>query len=428
MELNEARELIRKVDEEMAALFVSRMEAVRAVAAYKREHGLPIEDKEQEKRVIEGRSALIEDPELRAFYVQFLQGTIEVSKGWQRRLSLGMRVAYSGVEGAFAHVAAMRIFPDATPVSCLSFEAAYRAVEAGECDVAVLPIENSSAGEVGAVLDLMLSGGLYINGVYDLSVSHCLLGVPGATVSDVKRVVSHPQALEQCRAYIREHGFDSEIGVNTAVAAQSVAARGDKSVAAIASGETAYRTHFKDTPIPEELTKRYGSGNVRAIRIDGRIDVSPRQNEPDAANGLAVEVKTADGKLVHMPCIMVRKKDGNFACELESFIPFTDNPLMRKNLPTFRAARGYKPYYIDRIRLTAAETVVVTGVDCKVQFHIGAAYDPEHPAQEYDIYLSIKYLSGDRVLIDRMYVCKATGRRGGTATRKSKTKTRGKRR
>ena len=239
MELNEARELIRKVDEEMAALFVSRMEAVRAVAAYKREHGLPIEDKEQEKRVIEGRSALIEDPELRAFYVQFLQGTIEVSKGWQRRLSLGMRVAYSGVEGAFAHVAAMRIFPDATPVSCLSFEAAYRAVEAGECDVAVLPIENSSAGEVGAVLDLMLSGGLYINGVYDLSVSHCLLGVPGATVSDVKRVVSHPQALEQCRAYIREHGFDSEIGVNTAVAAQSVAARGDKSVAAIASCETA---------------------------------------------------------------------------------------------------------------------------------------------------------------------------------------------
>ena len=196
----------------------------------------------------------------------------------------------------------------------------------------------------------------------------------------------------------------------------------------IASGETAYRTHFKDTPIPEELTKRYGNGNVRAIRIDGRIDVSPRQNEPDAANGLAVEVKTADGKLVHMPCIMVRKKDGNFACELESFIPFTDNPLMRKNLPTFRAARGYKPYYIDRIRLTAAETVVVTGVDCKVQFHIGAAYDPEHPAQEYDIYLSIKYLSGDRVLIDRMYVCKTTGRRGGTATRKSKTKTRGKRR
>ena len=92
MELNEAREKIKAVDEEMAKLFVSRMEAVREVAEYKRAHGLPIEDKEQEAKVIEGRSKLIDDPELRSFYVRFLSETIEVSKSWQHRLTEGMRV------------------------------------------------------------------------------------------------------------------------------------------------------------------------------------------------------------------------------------------------------------------------------------------------------------------------------------------------
>ena len=239
MELNEAREKIRQIDGEMAKLFVSRMEAVRKIAEYKRAHGLPIEDKEQEARVIEGRSALIGDPELRSFYVRFLLGTIEVSKSWQHRLNEGLRVAYSGVEGAFAHVASKRIFPDGTAVSYPSFETAYEAVESGECDVAVLPIENSFAGEVGQVLDLMFSGGLYVNGVYDLSVTQNLLGVPGAKLSDVKTVVSHPQALSQCGAYIRANGFKTETAENTALAAKAVAEKNDVSVAAIASSETA---------------------------------------------------------------------------------------------------------------------------------------------------------------------------------------------
>ena len=239
MELNEARDEIRRVDEEMAKLFVARMEAVRKVAEYKRAHGLPIEDKEQEARVIEGRSALVDDPELRSFYVRFLSGTIEVSKSYQHRLTEGMRVAYSGVEGAFAHVAAHRIFPDGTAIAYPSFEAAYAAVEAGECDVAVLPIENSFAGEVGRVLDLMFSGALYVNGVYDLSITQNLLGVPGAKPSDVKTVVSHPQALAQCGAYLRAHGYKTETAENTALAAKEVAERGDVTVAAVASVETA---------------------------------------------------------------------------------------------------------------------------------------------------------------------------------------------
>ena len=256
MELNEAREKIRVIDEEMAKLFVSRMEAVREVAEYKRAHGLPIEDKGQEAKVVEGRSALIDDPELRSFYVRYLRATIEVSKSWQHRLNEGMRVAYSGVEGAFAHVAAHRIFPDGTSVAYPSFEAAYAAVEDGECDVAVLPIENSFAGEVGQVLDLMFSGGLYVNGVYDLSITQNLLGVPGAKPSDVKTVVSHPQALSQCGAYIRAHGYETESAENTALAAKAVAERGDVSVAAVASVETAelYGLSVLDHDINESKT------------------------------------------------------------------------------------------------------------------------------------------------------------------------------
>ncbi|MBQ9412195.1 MAG: chorismate mutase [Oscillospiraceae bacterium] len=241
MELNEARERIRQADEAMAALFVRRMEAVHTVAEYKRARGLPVEDPAQEARVLEGRGALVEDPVLREYYMLFLQHVMDVSKLFQHRLTEGLRVAYSGVEGAFAHIAARRIFPDGTPVSCPGFEEAYHAVASGDCDTAVLPIENSYAGEVGQVLDLMFSGNLYVNGVYDLAVTQNLLGLPGADRSAIRTVVSHPQALQQCQTYIREHGLTARSAENTALAARQVAEGRDPAVAAIASAETAER-------------------------------------------------------------------------------------------------------------------------------------------------------------------------------------------
>ena len=91
MELHEIREEIRQIDEEMAELFVRRMEAVRKVAAYKNRRGLPILDQEQEARVIEGRSSLIKDPELRPFYIEFLKDVMKVSKHWQQYLIQGKR-------------------------------------------------------------------------------------------------------------------------------------------------------------------------------------------------------------------------------------------------------------------------------------------------------------------------------------------------
>ena len=86
MDLDESRETIRAIDEQIASLFVERMEAARDIAAYKQERGLPVEDKEQEARVIEGRSILVEDPELRTFYISFLHDVMEVSKSWQQYL------------------------------------------------------------------------------------------------------------------------------------------------------------------------------------------------------------------------------------------------------------------------------------------------------------------------------------------------------
>ena len=274
MDLQESREVIRQVDEEMAKLFVKRMEAVRSVAAYKKERGLPIEDKEQEARVIKGRSALVEDPELRSFYVNFLQDTMDVSKRWQHYLMKGLKVAYSGVEGAFAHIAAGRIFPDGELASYPSFESAYEAVEKGECDVAVLPIENSFAGEVGQVLDLMFSGDLYVNGVYDLSINQNLLGM------------------------IRKHGFDAVSMANTALAAQKVAQDGDCSAAAIASEETAdlYGLQILDHDINESKVNE-SKVNTTRFAVFSRVETKMAIRKDAGAFLLLFTVKDEAGGL-----------------------------------------------------------------------------------------------------------------------------------
>ena len=237
--LEEARQIINEVDAEMAKLFVKRMRAAELVSEHKLEHGLPILDQKREDAVIERSSALVEDEVLKEYYIDFLKHTISVSRAYQHRLQGGLRVAYSGVEGAFAHIAAGRIFPAANRVSCNDFKAAYDAVINGDCDVAVLPIENSYAGEVGQTIDLIFSGPLYVNGIYELEIHQNLLGQPDAKVEDIKKVTSHPQALSQCHDYIKMRGLVAEEANNTAIAAKTVAESADKSLAAIASVETA---------------------------------------------------------------------------------------------------------------------------------------------------------------------------------------------
>lgn len=149
------------------------------------------------------------------------------------------QVAYCGVEGAFAHIAAGKIFPESNRISFWDFKGAYESVVNGECDAAVLPIENSYVGEVGPTIDLIFFGDLFVNGIYDLEIRQNILGLPEAEIEDIKKVISHPQALAQCNEYLNLKGFETEEVSNTAVAAKMVAEAKDKSLGAIASVETA---------------------------------------------------------------------------------------------------------------------------------------------------------------------------------------------
>jgi len=238
-ELDAARADIVRIDEEMARLFEKRMQAVEQIAAYKKETGLPIRDQAREEALISRGRALIQNPAYEGPYVEFLQHMMNVSSRYQETVIHGRTVAFCGVEGAYAHIAARKLFPEATCRGYGAFEEAYRAVESGECDCAVLPLENSYAGEVGTVMDLLFTGSLFINQVLDLPIRHGLMACPGAELSGIKTVCSHGQALRQCAAFIHSHGWEAMEFSNTAVAAKHVRELNDPSVAAIASEETA---------------------------------------------------------------------------------------------------------------------------------------------------------------------------------------------
>ena len=238
-QMEQARLIIDEVDAQMAALFEKRMHAVGGIAAYKREQGIPIYDEAREKTLIARNLERIQDASLRNDYLEFLEQMLRISKAYQHRLLAGIKVAYSGLPGAFAEIAVRRIFPGCREMGYDGFQSAYDAVVRGECDCAVLPVENSFAGEVGQVMDLMFRGSLCVSGVYTLPVTQNLLGLPGAALSGIRTVISHSQALSQCAAYLEEHGWETRSEINTAIAAQKVAEAGDPTLAAIASAETA---------------------------------------------------------------------------------------------------------------------------------------------------------------------------------------------
>ena len=253
-DLSESRTKIEAIDRQMSELFVQRMEIAESIADYKKENGLPILDEKREKALIEKNEAYIKEEKLRPYYRQFLRSVLDVSKQYQHTLMEDSRIAYNGIEGAFANIAAAKIFPDSELVACHSFKSAYKSVVTGKCDAVVLPIENSYAGEVSQVMDLMFEGELYINGIYPLRISQNLLGIEGSSVKSISRVVSHIQALEQCADYIAAHGYETIQAGSTAVAARQVAETGDRTLAAIASKETAalYGLEILDHDINED--------------------------------------------------------------------------------------------------------------------------------------------------------------------------------
>lgn len=294
-ELEQARAGINEIDSKMAELWEKRMNLVVQVANYKKKNGMQVFDSSREQQVIDRCVQYIKNIDLQPYYVQFIQDLMDISKKYQHKLLEGAKIAYSGIEGAFANIAAKKIFPDGNLIPYQDFQSAYEAVENGECDVAVLPIENSFAGDVGQVTDLMFTGSLYVNGVYSLPVTQNLLTVKGATMDDIKTVISHPQALDQCATYIRDKGWETKSATNTARAAKQVAEMDDKSVAAIASVETAEL--YGLNVIAEKINEN--STNTTRFAVFSKVKENTINTEDYSTFIMMFVVKNESGSLVN---------------------------------------------------------------------------------------------------------------------------------
>lgn len=146
-----------------------------------------------------------------------------------------MKITYQGVAGAYSHIAAKNIFPDAEYVSCETFEQAMQSVKEHSADYAVIPVENSNAGRVADVHFLLPDTNLSIVGEYFLRVEHQLLGLNNASLEEIKSASSHPQALSQCSDFLKKHNLTPIARIDTAKSCQDIIAFQDKSKAAIAS-------------------------------------------------------------------------------------------------------------------------------------------------------------------------------------------------
>lgn len=238
-ELEQARLEINQIDLEMAKLFERRMQAAGAIAKYKKENGLPIRDLVREKDWVVNCQGRVETPEIESYYVPFVKSVVDLACDYQAQLLTERRVAYSGVEGAYAYLVAKQMFPEAKLIPQPDFVTAYKSVERGENDCVVLPLENSYEGEVGAVMDLIFFGTLFVNQTKELPIRHALVAPQNADIDQIKTVVSHSQALGQCKGYLLDHKFQTQSFSNTATAAKHVKELNDPTVAAIASEETA---------------------------------------------------------------------------------------------------------------------------------------------------------------------------------------------
>ena len=257
MDLNDYRKQIDDIDRQLLALFGQRMEVAAAIAAYKKEHDLPVLDGKREREKLLDVAAKTPD-DLKDYAVSLYSLLFELSRSHQTRM-LGTNtalteqiaraientpklfpgsaaVACQGVEGAYSQLACDRLFKLPNVFYFSNFEAVFSAIEKGLCQYGVIPVENSTAGSVNAVYDLMMRHDFRIVRSLRLKVDHNLLANPGAKLSDIREICSHEQAIAQCSAFLQEH---PEITVvrceNTAAAAKRVAQSGRKDVAALSS-------------------------------------------------------------------------------------------------------------------------------------------------------------------------------------------------
>ncbi len=256
IDLLQLRDQLDDIDEQIVHLYEKRMDICREVAEYKIENGKQVLDKEREKSKLQTLKAMASNDFYRHGVEELFEQIMSMSRKLQYQLlskrgvigrlpfmdvdslkQASARVVFQGVEGANSEAAMRAYFGDqVNSFHVESFRDAMEAIEEGMADFAVLPIENSSAGIVSSIYDLLVEFENYIVGEQVMKIENCLMSVKGAKLSDIRTVYSHPQALMQSAKYLEEHREWQQISMlNTAEAARMVAREQDPSKAAIAN-------------------------------------------------------------------------------------------------------------------------------------------------------------------------------------------------
>lgn len=313
MDLTELRERIDGIDAQIAELFEQRMDICGQVAEYKISAGKNVFDKSREAEKLAKIRALAHN-EFNGFcLVELFEQIMSMSRKLQYRLltengRLGnlpfigvdeletkkARVVFQGAEGAYSQAAMMRFFGDSVDSFHVdAFRDAMDAIEEGSADFAVLPIENSTAGIVSEIYDLLQEYENYIVGEQIIKIEHCLLGVPGAKLEDIRTVYSHPQSLMQSSRYLSLHDWRQISMQNNAFAAKKVAEEQDKSQAAIASEHAGA---IYGLEVLQRKVNHSGTNSTRFIIVSGR-----KIFRKDAEKiSLCFEVPHESGSLYHI--------------------------------------------------------------------------------------------------------------------------------
>lgn len=294
MELSEIRQEIDGIDQELVRLFCARMNLSAQVADYKKANSLPIFVPARERAIMQ-KVAELAGPEM-ANYTRVLYSMLfELSRSYQSKRNRDISplyqtisqaidntpklfpqapiVACQGVEGAYSQIACEKIFKTPLIMYFKSFDAVFNAIEQGMCQYGILPIENSTAGSVTKVYDLMIRHNFSIVRTFRLKIDHNLLANPGAHLSDIKTIYSHEQAINQCSDFLRGLPGVNVVAVeNTALASEMVAKSGKKDVAALSSRSCAelYGLSCLAASVQDK-----GNNRTRFICISKNLEIYP---------------------------------------------------------------------------------------------------------------------------------------------------------
>jgi chorismate mutase/prephenate dehydratase len=272
------RQAIESIDQEMLGLFARRLQISHGIAALKACSGTPVLDSVREDELVAlatsqiGRADVLRAESLlrgmmrlsrSVQYEDLLTSGVDFPLGDQleqaaRSIPAVCRIACQGTVGSYSELACRRLFPNVTQVKTATFAEACAQVRENTVDAAVLPLENSTAGTVDDVYDLLLSHSLCIWRSLAMPIIHRLLVLPGTRQSDIRQILSHPQALAQCSEVIRRHGWTVRETLNTAFAAETVARGSDTGLAALASADAAAANglHILDLPVNNAQTNQ----------------------------------------------------------------------------------------------------------------------------------------------------------------------------